>query len=93
MNEPNTTSKPRRYNPNFDKGEHDFLMDAKRRGVEMTVYLKGEPNSQIKGTILSFGPRTIKLDDVYSGKPLLVYKSAISAIGEEPDNESDGDTP
>lgn len=92
MNELSTTRKPRRYNPNFDKGEHDFLMDAKRRKVEMTVYLKGEPNSRIKGKVLGFGPHTITLDDTYSGKPLLVYKSAISAIGEE-DNESDGDTP
>ena len=88
--------------PDFDKTEYDFLMDCKQRGVEITAYIKGETDGQYTGKIISFGKNTILLDqsymnqsymaEVFEGeyRPLgkaLVYKSAISGISVEDDDD------
>lgn len=84
----NKNNEKRRINPDFDKTEHDFLMDCKRRGAMVNVYITGDSLPQT-GKIIRFNHRSVLLKDKWSERNRLIYKPAISQIVEV--DESDGD--
>ena len=87
MIENNDTRRPNRKSQ-FDKTEHRFLMTCKRDCREVDIAL-GEPDeTPVTGKIVSFGTRTVEIENSYTGKRNLIYKSAINMITPRDDEDT-----
>ena len=70
-----------RRNSTFDKTEHRFLMTCKRDCRVVLILLAGfSDDTPIVGKIISFGTRTVEIENSYTGDRNLIYKSAIKMI-------------